>query len=244
MIPEHGPDTPETKDLVRDIRALKPVILERYDVPIAVTGFTAVAIDVSDRLGGALLPFGVLVVGLSLVLLTMVFRSVAVPLKATIGYLLSVGAAFGVTAMVFEYGWFSDFFNVAQTAPVISFLPILLMGILFGLAMDYEVFLVSRIREEYVHGGDAPQGYRGRVRRLVAGGDRGGRDHVRGLRRVRAGRRGADQDHRVRPGRGGVHRRFRGPDDLGARGVGHARPGGLVAAALDRPAVAVLRCRG
>ncbi len=84
----------------------------------------------------------------------MVFRSVAVPIKATIGYLLSVGAAFGVTAMVFEYGWFSSIFNVAQTAPVISFLPILLMGILFGLAMDYEVFLVSRIREEYVHGGD------------------------------------------------------------------------------------------
>ncbi|HZA71810.1 MAG TPA: MMPL family transporter [Propionibacteriaceae bacterium] len=155
VIPENGPDAPETKALVRDLRALKPVILERYDVPIAVTGFTAVAIDVSDRLGGALLPFGVLVVGLSLVLLTMVFRSVAVPLKATIGYLLSVGAAFGVTAMVFEYGWFSDFFNVAQTAPVISFLPILLMGILFGLAMDYEVFLVSRIREEYVHRGDA-----------------------------------------------------------------------------------------
>ena len=155
VIPEHGPDTPETKALVREIRALKPLIQERYDVPIAVTGFTAVAIDVSDRLGGALVPFGVLVVGLSLVLLTMVFRSVAVPLKATIGYLLSVAAAFGATAMVFEYGWFSEFFNVAQTAPVISFLPILMMGILFGLAMDYEVFLVSRIREEYVHGDDA-----------------------------------------------------------------------------------------
>jgi putative drug exporter of the RND superfamily len=84
-------------------------------------------------------------------LLTMVFRSIAVPIKATLGYLLSVGAAFGVTAVVFEWGWFSSVFNVAQTAPVISFLPILLMGILFGLAMDYEVFLVSRIREAYVH---------------------------------------------------------------------------------------------
>ena len=97
------------------------------------------------------MPFGLLVVGLSLVLLTMVFRSIAVPIKATVGYLLSVGAAFGVTAMVFEYGWFGSVFNVDQTAPVISFLPILLMGILFGLAMDYEVFLVSRMREEYVH---------------------------------------------------------------------------------------------
>ena len=117
VIPEHGPDTPETKALVQDIRALKPVIQERYDVPIAVTGYTAVAIDVSDRLGGALLPFGVLVVGLSLLLLTMVFRSIAVPLKATIGYLLSVGAAFGVTAMVFEYGWFSEVFSVEPDRP-------------------------------------------------------------------------------------------------------------------------------
>ena len=117
----------------------------------AVTGFTAVGIDISDRLGAALVPFGILVVGLSLVLLTMVFRSVAVPIKATVGFLLSVGAAFGATAMVFEYGWLGSVFNVEQTAPVISFLPILLMGILFGLAMDYEVFLVSRMREEYVH---------------------------------------------------------------------------------------------
>ncbi len=155
VIPETGPDTPETKDLVRRIRALEPHILQKYDIPIAVTGFTAVAIDISDRLGGALIPFGILVVGLSLILLAMVFRSVAVPLKATIGYLLSVGAAFGVTAMVFEYNWFGSLLNVHEPAPVISFLPILLMGILFGLAMDYEVFLVSRMREEYVHGDDA-----------------------------------------------------------------------------------------
>ena len=112
-------------------------------------------IDISNRLGGALLPFGVVVVGLSLLLLTMVFRSIAVPIKATVGYLLSVTAAFGATAMVFEYGWFSNIFNVHQTGPVISFLPILLMGILFGLAMDYEVFLVSRMREDFVHHGDA-----------------------------------------------------------------------------------------
>ena len=151
VIPTGAPDSQETKDLVRDIRALKGHFADEYDVPVAVTGFTAVGIDVSDRLGAALVPFGVLVVGLSLVLLAMVFRSVAVPLKATIGFLLSVGAAFGATAAVFEWGWFGHLLNVEQTAPVISFLPILLMGILFGLAMDYEVFLVSRMREEYVH---------------------------------------------------------------------------------------------
>ncbi len=151
VIPTDGPDSPETKDLVLRIRALEPHFQQKYDVPVAVTGATAVAIDVSDRLGKALVPFGLLVVGLSLILLTMVFRSIAVPLKATIGYLLSVAASFGATAVVFEWGWFGSVFNVAQTAPVISFLPILLMGILFGLAMDYEVFLVSRIREDYVH---------------------------------------------------------------------------------------------
>jgi RND superfamily putative drug exporter len=156
VIPTTAPDAPETKDLVRRIRALEPHFQEKYDIPTSVTGYTAVAIDISDRLGAALLPFGILVVGLSLVLLAMVFRSIAVPLKATVGYLLSVGAAFGATAAVFEWGWLGSFFNVAQTAPVISFLPILLMGILFGLAMDYEVFLVSRIREEFVHGSDSP----------------------------------------------------------------------------------------
>ncbi|RYZ32259.1 MAG: MMPL family transporter, partial [Propionibacteriaceae bacterium] len=151
VIPDGAPDSETTKQLVRDIRALEPHFQQEYGVATAVTGFTAVGIDISDRLGAALVPFGILVVGLSLVLLTMVFRSVAVPVKATVGFLLSVGAAFGATAMVFEYGWLGSVFNVEQTAPVISFLPILLMGILFGLAMDYEVFLVSRMREEYVH---------------------------------------------------------------------------------------------
>ncbi len=151
VIPTGAPDSDETKALVLRIRGMHDQFQAEYGVPVYVTGFTAVAIDVSDRLGKALLPFGVLVVGLSIILLMMVFRSVAVPIKATVGYLLSVLAAFGVTAMVFEYGWLGDVFNVHQTGPVISFLPILLMGILFGLAMDYEVFLVSRMREEYVH---------------------------------------------------------------------------------------------
>lgn len=151
VIPTGAPDSDETKDLVLRIRGMHDEFQAEYGVPVYVTGFTAVAIDVSDRLGKALLPFGVLVVGLSIILLMMVFRSVAVPIKATVGYLLSVLAAFGATAMVFEYGWLGDVFNVHQTGPVISFLPILLMGILFGLAMDYEVFLVSRMREEYVH---------------------------------------------------------------------------------------------
>ncbi|QPZ37716.1 MMPL family transporter [Paramicrobacterium chengjingii] len=155
VVPEHGPDSDETKALVHEIRAMHDHFLDEYDVDLAVTGFTAVGIDVSAKLGQALLPFGLLVVGLSLVLLTMVFRSIAVPIKATLGYLLSVGASFGAVTLVFGDGVFAEALGVARTGPVISFLPIILMGVLFGLAMDYEVFLVSRIREDYVHGKSA-----------------------------------------------------------------------------------------
>ena len=151
LVPETAPDDPATAALVRELRSHHDEWLEEYGVDLKVTGFTAVSIDISDRLGGALLPFGIFVVGLSLVLLTIVFRSIWVPIKAALGYLLSVAAAFGVIALVFEFGWFSDALHVAKTGPIISFMPIILMGVLFGLAMDYEVFLVSRMREDYVH---------------------------------------------------------------------------------------------
>ena len=152
VIPTTGPDDPATASLVQALRDRHDQWLERYGVETAVTGTTALQIDVNARLAGALLPFGALVVGLSLVLLAAVFRSVWVPVKATLGFLLSVGGAFGATALVFNEGHLKEFVNLERGMPVISFLPILLMGILFGLAMDYEVFLVSRIREEYVHG--------------------------------------------------------------------------------------------
>ncbi|WP_432559450.1 MMPL family transporter [Granulicoccus sp. GXG6511] len=160
IIPAYGPTDDGTKELVQTLRDKAPDWEERLGVRTAVTGMTAVQIDVSDRLAGALLPFGIFVVGLSLVLLTMVFRSIWVPLKATVGYLLSVGTAFGLTTMIFNYGWGKEFINLEKPTPVISFFPILLMGILFGLAMDYEVFLVSRMREEYVHGRSAAEAIR------------------------------------------------------------------------------------
>ncbi|WP_411557851.1 MMPL family transporter [Plantibacter sp. MPB07] len=153
VIPSGSPDSQATKDLVAEIRGLHQYFQDEYDVDLQVTGFTAIGIDISDRLGGALLPFGLIVVGLSLVLLTMVFRSIWVPIKATLGYLLSVAASFGVVALVFEHGVFAEALHVARTGPVISFMPIILMGVLFGLAMDYEVFLVSRMREDFVHSG-------------------------------------------------------------------------------------------
>jgi len=155
VIPGSAPDSDATKALVQDIRDLEPYILDKYGVAISVTGFTAVGIDVSDLLSKSLLPFIALIAGLSLVLLTMVFRSIWVPIKATIGFLLTVAASFGAVSAVFTYGWLGPLLHVEETGPVISFMPIILIGVLFGLAMDYEVFLVSRMREEYVHGGNA-----------------------------------------------------------------------------------------
>ncbi|QAY63855.1 MMPL family transporter [Xylanimonas allomyrinae] len=174
VIPEGGPTSVATEDLVHEIRGLRPHFLQEYGVDISVTGFTAVGIDVSAKLGEALLPFGLVVVGLCLVLLTMVFRSVWVPVKASLGYLLSVGSAFGVVTLVFQHGFLADLLQVTRTGPVISFMPIVLMGVLFGLAMDYEVFLVSRMREDFVHGDrSAAGGTRARARRAVLSGFQG-----------------------------------------------------------------------
>ncbi|WP_309127569.1 MMPL family transporter [Microbacterium sp.] len=154
IIPETAPDDPATSELVRELREHHDEWLDEYGIDLKVTGFTAVAIDISDQLGAALLPFGVFVIGLSLILLAVVFRSIWVPITAAAGYLLSIVAAFGVVAAVFEWGWFADALHVARTGPIISFMPIVLMGVLFGLAMDYQVFLVSRMREDYVHDAD------------------------------------------------------------------------------------------
>lgn len=161
IIPREGPEAVSTENLVHDLRNAAPEWEDRYDMSqILVTGSTAVAIDVSERLFHALLPFGLVVVGLSLVLLMIVFRSIWVSIKATAGYLFSVGVAFGLTTLVFIDGWGNDLLLIGQVGPVISFMPIILMGVLFGLAMDYEVFLVSRIREDYVHTGDARESIR------------------------------------------------------------------------------------
>ena len=155
VLPTTGPTDEATSDLVRELRDHKSEWHDKYGVDTAVTGLTAIKLDVSNRLGAALLPFGIFVVGLCLVLLTVVFRSIAVPIKATIGYLLSVLAAFGAAQLVFNRGIGLSVVNLDHPVPIISFMPIVVMGILFGLAMDYEVFLVSRMREEYIHTGDA-----------------------------------------------------------------------------------------
>ncbi len=155
IVPETAPDDPATADLVRELRSHHDEWLDEFGIDLKVTGFTAVGIDISDQLGNALLPFGIFVIGLSLILLTIVFRSLWVPITAALGYLLSIVAAFGVVGAVFEWGWFADLLHVAKVGPIISFMPIILMGVLFGLAMDYQVFLVSRMREDFVHDPDS-----------------------------------------------------------------------------------------
>jgi len=155
VTPSSSPDSLETKALVQAIRDLAPEIEKKYGTEIFVTGTTAVGIDVSQRLTDALIPFGLVVVGLSIILLMMVFRSVLVPIKAALGFLLSVVATFGVLVAVFQWGWLGELFHVETPGPILSFMPIILMAVLFGLAMDYEVFLVSGMREEFVKTGDA-----------------------------------------------------------------------------------------
>ncbi|WP_025158194.1 MMPL family transporter [Leifsonia aquatica] len=152
VVPTGAPDSEQTQELVATLRSMHDHFEKEYGIDTAVTGYTAAGIDISERLGGALLPFALLVVGLSLVLLAMVFRSIVVPVTAALGYLLSIGTAFGVTSLVFMSGWLAGPLHVAHLGSIISFMPIILMGVLFGLAMDYEVFLASRMREEHVRG--------------------------------------------------------------------------------------------
>ncbi|WP_019869276.1 MMPL family transporter [Salinispora oceanensis] len=154
VIPETGPTDPATEQVVDDIRGSVGGI---QGADVLLTGVTAIGIDVSEKLTDALPIYLLLVVGLSIVLLMLVFRSLLVPVKAALGFLLTVAATFGLTVAVFQQGHLADLVGLDTPGPLISFLPILLIGILFGLAMDYEVFLVSRMREDFVHGDTAQQ---------------------------------------------------------------------------------------
>jgi RND superfamily putative drug exporter len=122
-----------------------------------VAGSTAANIDISDKMGSALPVFMILVVGLTLLLLLMVFRSVAVPIKAAIAILLSIASSFGVLVAIFQWGWLMGLVGLQETVPIVSFLPMIMFAILFGLSMDYEVFIMSRVREDYVRTGQARQ---------------------------------------------------------------------------------------
>ncbi|MEW2071192.1 MMPL family transporter [Streptomyces sp. NPDC007346] len=152
VIPKDRPSSHATEEVVHDIRDAGAGIKADTGAEVLVTGATAMNIDFSQKMNDALLPYLALVVGLAFLLLMLVFRSILVPLKAALGFLLSVVAALGAVVAVFQWGWLGSLFGVEQTGPIMSMMPIFMVGVVFGLAMDYEVFLVTRMREAYVHG--------------------------------------------------------------------------------------------
>ena len=168
VTPESGPDDPATLDLLEALRDGQPDIEEESGTTTGVTGLTAITTDVSDRLTGALPIYLTVVVGLAFLLLMVVFRSILVPLTATLGFLLSVLATLGATVAVFQEGALGIF----EGQPIVSFMPIFLIGMVFGLAMDYQVFLVTRMREAHVHGLSTREavvdGFRNSARVVVA----------------------------------------------------------------------------
>ncbi|MWA14634.1 MMPL family transporter [Streptomyces sp. BA2] len=147
VVPTTAPGSEETSDLVHTLRAPET---EGEDAEVLIAGTTAMNIDVSQKLADALLPYIALVVGLAFLLLIAVFRSILVPLKAALGFLLSITAGLGAVVAVFQWGWLGALFGVEVPGPVMSIMPIFMVGVVFGLAMDYEVFLVTRMRESYV----------------------------------------------------------------------------------------------
>jgi len=150
VIPTTAPQSQETEELVYHLRGVVHQEAKAAGTEAFAGGATAIFIDAGDKIAAGMPLFFVAVIGISFVLFMAVFRSVLVPVKAAIMNLLSVGAAYGVLVAVFQWGWFASVFGVEKTGPIESFLPIMLFALLFGLSMDYEVFLISRIREEYL----------------------------------------------------------------------------------------------
>ncbi|MET1133492.1 MAG: MMPL family transporter [Aeromicrobium sp.] len=152
LIPREGPTDPSTEDLVHALRDASTEYEKTYDIDLGVTGQTAMGIDIAEKMSEVMPVYLGIVVLLSLIVLTIVFRSVIVPLKATAGFLLTILATLGATTAVFQWGWLNGLFGLDSTGPVMAMLPILVTGIAYGLAMDYQVFLVSSMRESWVHG--------------------------------------------------------------------------------------------
>ena len=152
VVPTGGPASQETTEVVNDLRALAPELEEKYSADLGVTGLAASNIDISAKLASVLPIYLGAVILLSMFLLLLVFRSIALPIVASAGFLLTILATLGVVTAVFQWGWLGDLLGVHDPGPVLNFLPTLLIGIVFGLAMDYQLFLASGIREAYVHG--------------------------------------------------------------------------------------------
>jgi len=167
VVPAEGPNSESTQQLVTSIRGLPAI---EGDIVLGVAGQAAINIDISEALAAVLPLYLIVVVGLSLLIMIVVFRSLLVPLIATGGFVLSLFATYGLIVSVFQFGWGASLIGLNSTGPILSFLPVILVGILFGLAMDYQLFLASGMREAYVHGSPA--------RLAVAQGFRAGRSVV------------------------------------------------------------------
>lgn len=154
VLPEEGPNAVSTEELVRDLRATEPA---GEASNLGVAGMTSGFIDVSEKLSDALPLYLGVVVGLSLLIMVLVFRSILVPLIATGGFVLSMFAAMGGVVAIYQWGWLGSVFGVHNPGPVLSFLPTIMIGVLFGLAMDYQLFIASGMREAYAHGLPARQ---------------------------------------------------------------------------------------
>ncbi|MBG6106461.1 MMPL family transporter [Frigoribacterium sp. CG_9.8] len=155
VIPKGGPTSISTETLVNDLRNMSPIASDSGTIGLGVAGNASANIDVSEKLSAALPLYLVVVVGLSLLILILVFRSILVPITATAGFVLSLLATFGGITAIYQFGWLGSVFGVHDPAPILSFLPVIEVGVLFGLAMDYQLFLVSGMREAYTHGATA-----------------------------------------------------------------------------------------
>ncbi len=168
VTPKYGADDTRTEDVLTALRDGQSGVEKRTSTDIGVTGLTAITTDVSERLASALPIYLMVVIGLAFLLLMLVFRSILVPLTATFGFLLSVLATLGATVAVFQEGAF----GLMEGQPIVSFMPIFLIGLVFGLAMDYQVFLVTRMREAHVHGASTHEavvdGFRNSARVVAA----------------------------------------------------------------------------
>lgn len=167
VLPKEGPNSSSTEQLVKDIRTMPEL---SGGITLGVAGQAATNIDISEALAAVLPLYLAVVVGLSLLIMIVVFRSLLVPIIATGGFVLSLFATYGLIVSVFQFGWGAEIIGLHNTGPILSFLPVILVGILFGLAMDYQLFLASGMREAFVHGASA--------RDAVAMGFRAGRSVV------------------------------------------------------------------
>ena len=229
LYPTTSPQSADTTELLDRIRDdVIPPVEESTGAQVHVGGINAIFEDFGNAIAGKLPLFIGVVVLLSALLLMIVFRSLLVPLKAVLMNLLSIGAAFGLIVAVFQWGWGASLIGVDATGPIISFFPIFLFSIVFGLSMDYEVFLMSRIHEEWEHSKDASEAVTPRPRPDRPRDHRGGGDHGHRLRLLHARRRPDHQTLRPRPRLGGLHRRRDHPLGPGAGDHAAARQARLV----------------